>query len=156
MGEARRRHGPGDWLLAGQAWVLLGVMRALLLLVPFKRMMGWLGMHPSAPDTVVPAASPAVPVRADDPRLGRVHWAIDAAVRRAPWESRCLAQSLTGATMLRVRRVPALVYFGVRPARAEEGREMTAHSWLVSSGRIVTGAAGHEEYGVVAIYSRTT
>jgi hypothetical protein len=83
-----------------------------------------------------------------------VHWAIDAAVRRSPWETKCLAQSLTGATMLRVRRVPALVYFGVRPASVAEGREMTAHSWLVSDGRIVTGAAGHEDYGVVAVYSR--
>ena len=137
VGETRRRHGPGDWLLAGQAWLLLGVVRVLLLLVPFKRMMGWLGMHPKAPDALTPVHAPA-DVRADDPQLGRVHWAIDAAVRRAPWEAKCLAQSLTGATMLRVRRMPALVYFGVRPANVAEGRGMTAHSWLVSEGRIVT------------------
>lgn len=152
--DERRRHGLGDVLLAGEAWTLLGITRAMLLVVPFRRLMPALGMR-LAPDTSA-AAEPTQRVGSDTPKIGRVAWAIDAAVRRSPWEAKCLAQSLTGATMLRLRREPATVFFGVRPASAAENREMTAHSWLVSDGRIVTGAAGHEEYAVVAVYAPGT
>lgn len=108
--------------------------------------------------TLVPDAErepdPApLPVALDDPEIGRLPWAIAAAMRRTPWESRCLAQALAGATMLRLRRVPSLVYFGVRPAKSSAGREMSAHAWLVSDGRILTGAGEHESHAVVAVYS---
>jgi hypothetical protein len=159
--DARRAHGPGDVLVAGEAWALLGVMRALLLGVPFARLMTLAGMRLVAPEAASgaePAESAAAardrvaPGAATDPRLDRVAWGIDAAARRTPWQSRCLAQSLAGAVMLRLRGEPTLVYFGVRPAGPAANRPMTAHSWLVSGGRILTGAAGQEQYGVVAVY----
>ncbi len=146
----RLRRGPGAWLLAGTAWLLLGTMRALLVFVPFKRTMALLGMRIVPPADVLVAA---VPVDPDDPGLGRVPWAITAAMRRTPWESKCLAQALAGSVMLRAGGEPSRVYFGVRPADPGQDRAMTAHAWLVSRGRILTGADGHEEYTVVAAYA---
>ena len=133
------------------AWVLLGVMRLLLLVVPFKRMMTLLGMHVAPESARTPSPAP-VPVEPGDPAVGRLPWAISAAMRRTPWESKCLAQALTGAMMLRWRGEPGEVFFGVRPASSAEVRDMTAHAWLVWRGRILTGAGGHEQYAVVAVY----
>lgn len=129
---------------------MLGISRAMLGIVPFKRLMPALGMRLDEEARAHPAD--AVPATRDDPHVGRVLWAVDAAARRTPWESKCLAQSLTGATLLRLRREPALVYFGVRPAVPAEGRPMTAHAWCVSGDRIVTGAGEHATHAVVAVY----
>jgi len=150
--QGPRRHGPGDWLLAGTTWVLLGIMRMLLFVVPFKRLMPLLGLT-RAPDEARKPSPDPVPVLLDDPSIGRLPWAIAAAMRRTPWESKCLAQALAGAVMLRWRGHSASVFFGVRPADTAHARPMTAHAWLVSEGVILTGSAGHEDYGVVAVYA---
>lgn len=126
-------------------------MRALLLVMPFKRIMTILGMR-LAPESARMADPAPVPVDLSDPTVDRLPWAIAAAMRRTPWESKCLAQALAGATMLRWRGEPAEVFFGVRPPDTTHGRAMTAHAWLVSRGRILTGASGHSDYGVVAVY----
>ena len=55
--------------------------------------------------------------------------------------------------LLRAARRPATVYFAVRPASASSDGTMTAHAWLVSDDRILTGASGREQYAVVGIYS---
>lgn len=148
----RRRHGIGDWLLAGEAWLLLGAMRALLQVVPFKRGMAMLGMGAIRPTAIPPAGGDAPASQRAVERADRVRRGIEAAARRTPWDSKCLAQSLAGAAMLRWWGGRVEVYFGVRPASADGTRPMTAHSWLVSAGRMVTGEAGHDDYAVVAVY----
>ena len=130
---------------------MLGISRAMLGVMPFKRLMPAVGMQLDEGAREHPSA--AEPTTRDDPRVGRVLWAVDAAARRTPWESKCLAQSLTAATLLRMRGQSALVYFGVRPASPSEGRPMTAHAWCVSGDRIVTGAGEHATHAVVAVYS---
>jgi len=158
----RRRHGAGDVALAGSAFVLLGVMEGALRVVPFRRLMPILGMQVQRPTTPGPSeASNSRPVELDDDPAGwgplqKVSWGIDAATRRTPWPSRCLSQALTGSVLLRAARRPATVYFAVRPRGASADGTMTAHAWLVSDDRILTGAAGREQYAVVGIYSTTS
>jgi hypothetical protein len=147
----RRRHGAGDAVLAGSAFVLLGVMESMLRIVPFKRLMPMVGLSPAASGE--PASAVLLPA---DPStwstIERVSWGVEAAARRTPWPSKCLSQSLTGAVLLRVRRRPATIYFGARPANRSTGGSMTAHAWLVSDDRILTGAAGHADYAVVGVF----
>lgn len=118
--------------------------------VPFRRLMPAMGLH--LDDSAEQPANPAEPASRQDPRVGRLAWAVDAAARRTPWESKCLAQSLTAATLLRMRGQPVLVFLGVRPARTAEGQPMTAHAWCVSGDRIVTGAGEHATHAVVAVF----
>jgi hypothetical protein len=146
-------------VLAGAAFVLLGVMEGALRVVPFRRLMPLVGMRIAneSGSSLPPASSTgsAIVLPADTSNwtpVEQVAWGVEAAKRRTPWTSKCLSQSLTGAVLLRVRRSSATVYFGVRPARPAEGLPMTAHAWLVSDERIVTGAVGHEEHAVVAMY----
>lgn len=130
---------------------MLGIASGMLRVVPFRRLMPAVGLRLDDEARNTPTESR--PATREDPRVGRVHWAVDAAARRTPWESKCLAQSLTAATLLRLQRRPATVYFGVRPASPAEGRGMTAHAWCVSEGRIVTGAGEHRTHAVVAAYA---
>ena len=49
--------------------------------------------------------------------------------------------------MLRCRRLAATLYLGVDIQRAGG---VAAHAWLQSVGTTLTGAAGHERFGVMA------
>jgi len=127
--------------------------------VPFRRLMPMLGMQPQRPASSAPSdSSIPQPLALEDDTaewgpLETVSWSIDAAARRTPWPSKCLSQALTGSVILRAARRPATIYFAVRPSGASPDGTMTAHAWLVSDDRILTGAAGRERYAVVGIYS---
>ena len=140
--------GAGDVVVAASAWVLLGASRAALQMVRFETLMRVTGFRlvDDASDDATPLTAPT------SGELRQLSWGIGAAAARTPWTSACLAQALTGATLLRVRREPVRLYLGVRPAKSEEGRDMTAHAWLVSRGQVVTGDSGRDQYGVVAVF----
>jgi len=73
------------------------------------------------------------------------------AADNVPWKPKCLAQSIAATLMLKLRRIPATLYFGVRKgAVAEMGIE--AHAW-VRAGRInVTPRGAFHEQSVVAVF----
>jgi len=66
------------WLFL-EAFILLGVMRAAILLLPFRRITSLLGLA-QGDTTALPAKDTAV-----DPTV--VGWAIQAAAARTHWES---------------------------------------------------------------------
>ena len=141
-------HPPRDVAVAASAWVLLGASYAALRVVPFESLVRLAGLR--AVDDVASDSSLLTPPSVDE--LRRLSWGIAAAAARTPWTSACLAQAITGATLLRARHEPSRLYLGVRPANLSEGLLMTAHAWLVSSGQVVTGNSGREQYGVVAVF----
>ena len=119
----------------------LGVARLALLTLSFGQMAQRLGLTRLAVDpTELPPGEPAA---------GLVGWAVQAAARRTPWDSACLAQALTATWMLKRRGGSGVLYLGVRQEIGER-KEFQAHAWLRSGPRIVTGAAGHELYQVIA------
>jgi len=132
-----------DYVLAGTAWALLGAVRVALVAVPFRRLVPLTGLH--VDDSPPPTDAPATP-RAE--RIGR---AVRAAARRTPWDSKCLAQSLTCAMLLRAGGEPAQVRLGVRPATGT--RDMSAHAWAASRGTILTGEAESHDHAVVATFT---
>lgn len=137
----RKRRTLTEYRLFGEAWLGLGVARLALLRLSFRRMTRFLGLTDLA-------AEPAH-ATATLPAAAAVGWAVQAAARRTPWESACLAQALTATWMLKRRGGSGVIYLGVRQDR-EARKEVLAHAWLRSGPRIVTGAAGHELYTVIA------
>jgi len=60
-----------------------------------------------------------------------------------PWESACLAQSLTAQKMLRKRGIPGVFYLGAM--KDEESKEkMKAHAWSQCGDTIITGGDSNE------------
>ena len=68
-----------------------------------------------------------------------------------PWESACLAQSLTAQRMLKKRGIPGVFYLGVMKDK-ENDKNVRAHAWSQCDETIITGAKGHENYKVVSVY----
>jgi len=136
--ESRQR-----WLFM-EAYARLGMMRAAILTLPFKKLVKSLDHQK---DTVAP-------------RLKRVQMetahAIGEAVRTAagntPWESACLVQTLTAQRMLGKRGIGGIFHLGAAMDDAAE-EKLKAHAWLLCDNTIITGEAGHEQYAVLSTFS---
>ena len=131
------------WLLL-QAAAWLGVLRAAILMLPFRQLARLMGLEQG--DTSA-AADPAQVAHA-----ARIGWAVRTVAPRTPWQSACLAQALTGVLLLRRSGIPGTLYLGV--AKEDSAADaLTAHAWLRCGDAILTGAAGRERYTVVAAFS---
>lgn len=127
-----------------EALHLLGLMRAAILLFPFRRIVRWLKLEPAGP-------SPFQLTNAEQDLAERIGWAIRVAAIRTPWESACLVQALAGVVMLQRRQLPASLTLGV--AQNGEFKEgFDAHAWLRCGDLILTGKGGHERYQAVSTF----
>lgn len=131
------------WLLP--AWLLLGLSRLAVLLLPFRRLAAAFGGRSESSFwlPLLDRREEAVALR-----LGR---AIRSASRYTPWSSNCFAQALSARILLGLHRVPCMLFFGV--SRDRDSARMVAHAW-VAAGRIrVTGGDGFVHHTVVASFA---
>lgn len=128
-----------------EAFVLLGMMRAAILLLPFRRITNLLGLAQGETSSM-----PAEVATVDPAAIG---WSIQAAAARTHWESACLAQALTGMVMLSRRGIGATLFLGVARDETDPGA-MAAHAWLRCGGVILTGAGGVERFSAISFFSR--
>lgn len=120
-----------------EAAILLLAARALVAWVPFARWSGWFGQVAEAarePAGGPPGGlAPAVALRAR--RVGR---AVEAAALRLPVECKCLPQAMAASWMLRRRKLPGKLLFGVAGAKARTGRD-DLHAWVTCGGETIVG-----------------
>lgn len=123
---------------------MLGISRALILTVSFKRLTRWIGSHDGLAPWI-PLLDPAKELRAA--KIGRV---IRLVARYTPWVANCFPQALTACALLGLYRIPYGLYFGLN-SDGSDG-ELHAHAW-VATGRVhVTGGVGFGEYTVVGCF----
>lgn len=131
-------------LLLLEAFALLGVARLLVVSTPFRWLAASLGerMKESSPE-----------VTPDDLHLARlVGQAVRSAASNTPWESVCLPQAVAGQWMLKRRGIAATLYLGAMKAD-NKPEQLAAHAWLRCGDIILTGAAGHRQFTVVATFA---
>ena len=127
-----------------EAYVTLGKMRAAILTVSFKRL-----THSLEHST---KAEKLVPLNQEEMETAiLVGSAIVRASAYTPWESACLAQSLTAQKMLKKREVPGVFYLGVAKDEESEAK-MKAHAWTQCGDAIITGGGGHEAFTVLSVF----
>lgn len=131
------------WFLPG--WVVLGLSRAAILCVPFRRLAPWMGRH-QGPHPWVPLLTASQQARA-----GQVGRAVRLAARYTPWTSNCFPQALTASLLLRLYGVPYALYFGLAPGAP--GESMKAHAWVCSGAINVTGGASFAQFTVVGCFT---
>ena len=130
--------------LFAEAYVTLGLMRAAILTISFKRLTRSLE-HLKNRGEVMPLNDKEMKTALS------VGQAITRASAHTPWESACLAQSLTAQKMLQKRGIPGVFYLGA--AKDEESEEkMKAHAWSQCGETIITGGGGHEEFTVLSVF----
>ena len=127
-----------------EAYYTLGIMRASILRVSFKRLTRSLE-HQAKKSKLVQLDEEQIQLAFS---IGK---AIGQAAAHTPWESACLAQSLTAQRMLKKRGIPGVFYLGA--AKEEEGEEkMKAHAWSQCGDQIITGGGGHEKFTVLSVF----
>jgi hypothetical protein len=124
-----------------EAMVLLLVVRLLLVLLPFRRVLRLLGVAPGHESGGRRSAVEA----------GQVGRAIVRAARWAPFRAVCLQQAFAAALMLRRRGLAATIHLGV--AREPPGSDLTAHAWSRCGDIPVTGEAAAADFTAVAAFA---
>lgn len=135
------------WLFP--AWVLLGLSRIAVLLVPFRTIAVWLGQEVGTA-SVIPLLTPNQRTRAV--LVGRT---VRMAARYAPWQANCFAQAITASLLLRLYHVPYTVFFGLKRGELL-GRPLDAHAWTATGGVAVTGGYGFDAFTVVGVFRNIT
>ena len=119
-------------------------MRAAILTVSFKRLTRSLEHSPQKGEIIA----------LNDNEIS-IAIAVGQAITRAsvhtPWESACLAQSLTAQKMLQKRRIPGVFYLGATKDEESESK-MKAHAWSQCGDAIITGGSGHEAFTVLSVF----
>lgn len=130
------------WLLP--AWLLLGIARLLILLVPFRLLAARLG-EPGGAVAWVPVLGAREELMAV--AIARI---VQSAARNTPWKSNCLPQALVARTLLAYYDVPYALFFGV--THNAPGTMLNAHAW-VTAGRVrVTGGSGFGRFTVIGCF----
>ena len=125
------------------AWCLLGFCRAVLLLLPFRKIAPKLGVQYG--DGVMMLCLPEIQWH-QAKQIGRV---VRSAARHTPWESKCLVQAMAAKLFLSCYRIPYVLYFGVAKG---QGGELKAHAWVSSGPVFVTGGGSFQGFGVVSVF----
>ncbi len=136
------QHSLPDLALLAQTFFLLGIMRAAITFFLFQTVARWLGFKSG--EIAPPVLETHIAY------IKRIEWAVNAAAIRTPWESTCLVQSLTGALLLRYKKISGSLYLGV--VRDGPDKNFSAHSWLCCGETIITGSAGHERFHPIATF----
>ncbi len=127
-----------------EAYATLGMMRIAILTVSFKRLTR--SLEHVAKKKELPTLN-----EEEMKTVQNVGQALMRASAYTPWESACLAQSLTAQKMLQKRGIPGVFYLG---AMKDEGskEKMKAHAWSQCGDAIVTGGGGHEAFTVLSVF----
>ena len=127
-----------------EAYATLGMMRTAILTVSFKRLTR--SLEHVAKKKELPT------LNEQEMKIAmQVGQAIMRASSYTPWESACLAQSLTAQKMLQKRGIPGVFYLGA--VKDEESKEkMKAHAWSQCGDTIITGGRGHEVFTVLSVF----
>ncbi|QUL37820.1 lasso peptide biosynthesis B2 protein [Erythrobacter sp. JK5] len=131
--------------LTGAVWVLLWPARLAVAIFPLRRLVRFYGRDHGA-RVVIPEAS------SRELDLARqIGEAIAIAVRYSPASANCYPQALVARALLRWRRVPHGLFFGLR--RGSDDKEMEAHAWVMVGDCAVSGGNSFDQYTVVRCFS---
>lgn len=130
------------WLLP--AWILLGLSRFMIVVLSFKSIAPWIGVHDGlAPRTPLCTAE-------QENRLLAIKVAIGVASKYAPWRSDCFPQAITARVILGCYSIPFALFFGMR--RDEGDGQLKAHAWLVSGRVKVSGGHSFNQFTSVGCF----
>tara|TARA_R110002049_G_scaffold194408_2_gene363302 strand:- start:1527 stop:2000 length:474 start_codon:yes stop_codon:yes gene_type:complete len=130
------------WFLP--VWLLLGVSKALIFMLTFRRIEKLMGK--------AHGISPVIPLLTESQRkrVSQIGHVVRVTSRYTPWKSNCYPQAITAALLLRLYKLPYLLCFGLK--RSEESGRYLAHAWVASGSVNVTGGLSFNVYTVVACY----
>jgi hypothetical protein len=131
------RLGAADWLLLGEALLVLGWASLAIAILPFRRVAASASLRPRGPG------------RGGAVKPAKIRWAVDAWGRRVPWKAVCFQRGLAAHIMLRRRGLNSILHYGV--ARKEE-EGLSAHVWVSLDGTILLGGREAPDFICLATF----
>ena len=135
----------GERVLLLESFLMLGVARLAILLLPFRWLAVFLGKRNTKTDAEKNATASSVSLARN---IGKT---VCSVAKYTPWESLCLPQAVAALWMLKRRGIAGALYLGVAKHESEP-EKLAAHAWLCYGGVIITGGVNHEKYTVVAMF----
>lgn len=124
------------------SFFLSGIIRFLILIIPFRRLSGIMGKEMiESPKTLDPISQA---------RAFKVGWAINTVCNHTPWESKCLVRALTALIILKALHIPSTLYLGVS---RNNSSQLAAHAWLRSGEIILTGENEKDSFKCITYFS---
>ena len=132
-----------DWLLLVEALGCLAAASVAIRLLPFRKVATLASRRRFVNDVIS--------ADAHGQEASRIRWAVSAVASRVPWRTVCFQKGLAAQLLLRRRRLPALLHYGI--SNRNEG--LSAHVWVTSSDLPVIGSEVAHEYTCVAVFPRS-
>jgi len=118
--------------------------KLVVLLVPFRKVMPYLGRHN--------AGFRALLNTTEQEKAERVRHFMFMVSNNVKWNSVCLDQAMATAILLNKAKVPNCICLGVR--KNEKAGKLDAHAWVLCGGTILIGGQRSRSYTEVARFSR--
>lgn len=128
------------WII--KIFALSALIRATILIIPFKRIKKHLGIHNEESTLEVEEEIYEL--------ASEIGWIIPRVCKKTPWESKCLVQAIIAQRLLKKEKIDSTLYLGVAK---EESGELMAHAWLRCGTMIVTGGGPMPKYKAVAKFA---
>lgn len=122
-------------------FILLGITRMLILLIPFRYVSLLFGE--SMKETTEDVSNNMYE------KARSISLVINRVSKYTPWESKCLVQAFTAQLLLRFYKIPTTLYLGID----KDNYKIQAHAWLRCGNYIVTGDGGREQFRTVAKFA---
>ncbi|MCG1024345.1 MAG: lasso peptide biosynthesis B2 protein [Dehalobacter sp.] len=132
-------------LLLISSFLLLGIVRFLILIIPFKYITLLIGEKM--------ADSPSTMDQKKHGKALKIGRAVSLVSRYTPWESKCLVQAVTALFYLRIFGIPYTLYLGLDKG---ETNQLLAHAWLRCGELIITGNNEKDRFKVVAQFAKVS
>lgn len=123
--------------LVWKVFCLSAVVRLLLLILPFKSILGFLSKrNPSS-------------LKEDEIQTRFIGYYVEKVCDHTPWKSTCLVKAIVGKYLLQNKKLESIVNLGVAKNKKDE---LKAHAWLQSQGKVLTGYQEMKDYTVIATF----
>ena len=141
--EKFRTYSFQDKLLILKAFFITGIMRIIIILIPFKLLKKYMGEYNEE--------SSFYSYRENNNRIEKICWAVTKISKYTPWKSKCLVQALTAEKLLYDEGFESTLYLGVN--KNLKTGVIEAHAWLRCGEVYVTGGNGNEFF-IVAKFKK--
>jgi hypothetical protein len=129
-------------LLLFTAFILMGLIRIVILIIPFRYIAPMLGVK-NGNSTIEEKREVLI-------KASKIGWAVETMSRFTPWESKCLVRAITAQILLRVVATPSTLYLGMSK---DEASKLIAHAWLRCGELILTGASESRNFQPIAQFA---
>lgn len=128
-----------DKVMIIEAFILTGIFRAIILLIPFEKYKKYIGIYKEE--------TPFEIELGEYKNIKKIAWAVGIVSKYTPWESKCLVQALTAQKMLKRHKISSTLYLGL----SKDGTDsLKAHAWIRCGQAIVTGGCNKSQFTEVA------